>query len=156
MFKIRNFPGDQYWIERDQVSTVDANNHVARFGIILILLLWGGCGDEGHIVKVRVASPNGKLDAVLVEWPTNATSGRSYGFGLVPKGQSPKDTDLHVTGAGIFHEGVKWIDDSHVQVEYRGGSSINRFSNLSWFPDEQSQPPSGLKQYWCDETDAMT
>lgn len=114
----------------------------AFVGICAVLC---GCSDDAPTIRARVVSPDGKLEVVLAEWPTNATSGRSLGVGVVRRDVPAEQKDFYVYGDGLLPEGIKWIDGSQVQVTYKAGTLVNRFSNMYWRSSEEGQPPERIE-----------
>lgn len=91
--------------------------------MLLIAVLLGGCVIESDEV-VRSVSPNGMVDAVVLEGSGGATTSFLYEVCLVPHGMACKEGDTAVSlydaarsdrASGV---NIRWVDPQHLVVEY--------------------------------------
>jgi hypothetical protein len=93
-------------------------------------------GAEAPIERGRLVSPNGEFDAVLAEWPTNATVGFVFGVAFVIHGQVlPAKMDSTVVSSSLSVNGLRWVDDKTFEVQYPTGAQIYSFQNR-WYPPD--------------------
>jgi hypothetical protein len=104
----------------------------------LALAIFSGCGESDYQVLRRVSSPAGELEAVLIRWPTNATSGSSFGLFIVEKDQTLDPRHPSVAGSGLMAETLAWSGAHTVRISYRARSHVTRLFNL-W---ESSRNPT--------------
>jgi hypothetical protein len=109
------------------------------WSLILALLLavaTAGCQKPDLMERKRVASPNRKFDAVLVEWPTPAMSDIVMGLILVEHGKKvSNDSPTRVAGSSLLDTSLGWVDNKTVEVRYPAASKIYSFENR-WYPSD--------------------
>lgn len=105
------------------------------FGALLLFSMQGGCVRQAAPIELtRIPSPSTRLEAVLIEWPTNATSGFHYGLCIVNKGAPvPKEVEVLVSGDALIANSIRWQTDSRVALQYEADSKIYSFQNY-WEP----------------------
>lgn len=120
-------------------------------GVVLVLL--GGsiyllgkyeaglCADEE---TARVTSPDGQVDALVVQRDCGATTAYVYAVVLVPKGITDPDWNLHSFLADKVDQDiqVRWLSDRELRIEY-AHANIHHFSNFWYHPKlvGDSRPP---------------
>ena len=97
-----------------------------RFLGVLLLPLLGGClaADPSHAEVALSTSPNGAIDAIVIESNGGATTSFSYDVCLAPRGGhctvSESLVQLYdaVRNEQAYGVNVHWANDSLIQVEY--------------------------------------
>ncbi len=81
--------------------------------VLAALLALGGCGDDGvsRVEVARVAAPDGKADAVVVEVNAGATADFAYDVFVLPHGAA-------VGGAHAYGVNLRWASPTQLRVEY--------------------------------------
>ena len=81
-----------------------------------------GCGLGSRDEVARVASPDGRAEAVLVEMNGGATTSFGYEVHVVPKGRPTSARVAWLYGAvrneNAFGANLKWTDDHELVIEY--------------------------------------
>lgn len=85
--------------------------------------------------RTRLTSPSGEFDAVLTEWPTNATGDFLFGVAIVEKGKPVSTSEMLVTGSSLIEDGLHWDNDRTLVLHYGRGGQIYSFKNR-WYPPE--------------------
>jgi hypothetical protein len=91
---------------------------VAATCVLLLFsyLMRDACVDT---VIQRIASPNNKVEAVVVETNCGTLCSGSYNVYLVPFGVNSFSGKNHVLKASVYQwYDYKWVDDEHFAVEY--------------------------------------
>lgn len=97
-----------------------------RFLGVLLLPLLGGCiaADPSHDAVARSTSPDGAIDAVVIESNGGATTSFSYDVCLAPRGGncsiSKSLAQLYAATRSdqAYGVNVRWANGSLIQVEY--------------------------------------
>jgi|GEM_PF-3728940 len=105
-----------------------------RVGALLLSLCLAAtvaCAERAQpIERGRLASPDGRVDAVLVEWPSNALSDPAFGMVLVAHSESlPATIQTQVSCPSLSLAGMRWLDALTIQVQYPKGATIYSFHN---------------------------
>ena len=89
------------------------------------LLILGGCGADGvsRVEVVRVAAPDGKADAVVVEVNAGATADFAYDVFVLPHGATVGgEAALRLYGATrnahAYGVNLRWASPTQLRVEY--------------------------------------
>jgi hypothetical protein len=93
---------------------------------ILLLLLLGGCvaAASSHDEVARSASPDGRVDAIVIESNGGATTSFSYALCFAPHGShcTIADSVVNLYGATrnaqAYGINARWANNSLVKVEY--------------------------------------
>ena len=103
-----------------QAMRCTRNRRLSFLPIALALL--AGCGLVSRDEVARVASPNGRVEAVLIETNGGATTSFGYEVHVVPKGRPVSDQVAWLYGAGrnenAYGANLKWADDHELVIEY--------------------------------------
>ena len=90
--------------------------------VAVALALLTGCGLVSRDEVARVASPDGRVDAVLVETNGGVTEPFAYEVHVVEKGRPASDQVAWPYGAArnenAYGASLKWISDIDLVVEY--------------------------------------
>lgn len=90
--------------------------------VAVALVLLTGCGLVSRDEVARVPSPDGRVDAVLMETNGGATTSFGYEVHVVEKGRPASDQVARLYGAGrnenAYGANLKWISDNELVVEY--------------------------------------
>jgi hypothetical protein len=78
---------------------------------------------------LRVTSPDGRVDAVLIEVPTGATVPTPTELYVTPKGSKPVTGDLVLRADHVDKAGVTWDSERLLAFSYES-ARIYRFSNV--------------------------
>ena len=114
---------------RDRPDVARSPGPVARrlwAGAVLMLLV--GC--TGRHEVSRVSSPDGALDAVLLESSSGAAPSADYSIYVVkhgaPLGRSPAVMYVHATPRGDASDAVapRWADDNSLAVDYQVAGTV--------------------------------
>ena len=88
----------------------------------IALALLAGCGLVSRDEVAQVASPDGRVEAVLIETNGGATTSFGYEVHVVPKGRPASDQVAGLYGAGrnenAYGANLKWADDHELVIEY--------------------------------------
>ena len=88
----------------------------------IALTLLAGCGLVSRDEVVRVASPDGRVEAVLVETNGGATTSFGYEVHVVEKGRPAGDRVAWLYGAGrnaqAYGANLKWTGENELVIEY--------------------------------------
>jgi hypothetical protein len=88
----------------------------------LALALLAGCGLGFRDEVARVASPDGRVEAVLVETNGGATTSFGYEVHVVEKGQPACDRVAWLYGAGrnaqAYGANLNWTGENELVIEY--------------------------------------
>ena len=89
--------------------------------VIIALVLLTGCRVSRDEVA-RVPSPDGRLDAVLIETDAGATTSFGYEIHVVEKGSPANDRVAWLYGAArnenAYGANLKWTNDHELAIEY--------------------------------------
>ena len=92
------------------------------FILAVALALLTGCGLVSRDEVARVSSPDGRVEAVLIETNAGATTSFGYEVHVVPKGRSTSAQVAWLYGAGrsknAYGANLKWTDDHELVIEY--------------------------------------
>ena len=90
---------------------------------IPIAILLTSCGLVSRDEVARVSSPDGRVDAVLVETNGGATTSFGYEIHIVEKGKSYGQAATTLYGAlrneNAYGANLRWLTDSDLMVEYQ-------------------------------------
>ena len=103
------------------------------FGVALTLLgVAGGTGCRGPAARevVRSVSPDGKIEAVLLERLTDATVSTPFELYMVPRGQTPKDQYLVLRIDRSSAPHIQWLQTNEIAVRC-DGARIWHFQNFA-------------------------
>ncbi|RPJ81811.1 MAG: hypothetical protein EHM18_16455 [Acidobacteria bacterium] len=105
------------------------------FGAVTVISIasLSGCGGEStgdHEIQ-RVASPDGRVEAVLTREDTWAFDPYNYRVFVVPRGTKPEAGDHYFMASYCEDLAVHWSEDKRLQVEYRK-AQIKEFSNCAY------------------------
>ena len=97
-----------------------------KFSGVLLLLLLGSCvaASPSHDEVARSASPDGRVDAIVIESNGGATTSFSYGLCFAPHGShcTIADSVVNLYGATrnaqAYGINARWANNSLVKVEY--------------------------------------
>ena len=99
------------------------------------LFALGGCGDDGisRVEVARVAAPDGKADAVVVEVNAGATAAFVYDVFVLPQGATPAGeaaVSLHgaTRNAQAYGVNLHWQDATHLDIAYLQAKQVLRAS----------------------------
>ena len=88
----------------------------------IALALLAGCGLVSRDEVARVASPDGRIEAVLIETNGGATTSFGYEVHVVPKGRPASAQVAWLYGAvrneNAYGANLKWADDHELVIEY--------------------------------------
>jgi hypothetical protein len=88
----------------------------------IILAVLNGCGLVSRDQVARVACPDGRVEAVLIETDGGATTSFGYEVHVVPKGRPARDQVAWLYGAvrnkNAYGVNLKWTDDHELVIEY--------------------------------------
>jgi hypothetical protein len=107
--------------------SVMAASAIAIVVTAVAALIW--LASDASAVEVgRVPSPQGELDAVLVETNGGATTSFGYGVFVVPSGaRKPTSPAAYLYGAGrnsnAYGVNLRWVSPSELQVEFETAKS---------------------------------
>jgi hypothetical protein len=94
-----------------------------RSPFLAIAVLLAGCGLVSRDEVARVGSPDGHVDAVLVETDGGATTSFGYEIHVVEKGKSYGEAVATLYGAlrndHTYGANLRWRTDSELMVEYQ-------------------------------------
>jgi hypothetical protein len=98
---------------------------------IVVVVLAGGCVDKGDEV-VRIASPDGRHEAVVVERGAGATTSYWYDVCVVAVGEGCTSPMVSATlydasrNSSAFGVNVRWVNSFQVVVEYATAANVQR------------------------------
>jgi len=96
-------------------------NRKPFLGLVATVLL-SGCGLISRDEVTRVSSPDGRVDAVLVETNGGATTSFGYEIHVVEKGRPPHDRVAWLYDAvrneQAYGANLKWTNDQELVIEY--------------------------------------
>jgi hypothetical protein len=88
----------------------------------IALALLAGCGLVSRDEVARVASPDGRVEGVLVETNGGATTPFGYEVHVVEKGRPAGDRVAWLSGAGrnaqAYGANLKWTGENELVIEY--------------------------------------
>jgi len=94
---------------------------------IPIAIVLTACGFVSRDEVARVGSPDGRLDAVLVETNGGATTSFGYEIHVVEKGKSYGEAVATLYGAfrneNAYGANLRWLTESDLLVEYQRASA---------------------------------
>lgn len=94
-----------------------------RDPFLAIAVLLAACGLVSRDEVARVGSPDGRVDAVLVETNGGATTSFGYEIHVVEKGKSYREAVATLYGAlrndNAYGANLRWRTDSELMVEYQ-------------------------------------
>jgi hypothetical protein len=98
-----------------------ARSHLL-FVVAILAPLLAGCGLVSSDEVARVSSPDGQLDAVLIETNGGATTSFGYEIHVVEKAQRAGNEVAWLYGAGrnphAYGASLKWIGERELVIEY--------------------------------------
>ena len=90
--------------------------------VTLVLALLTGCGLVSRDEVARLPSPDGRVDAVLIETNGGATTSFGYEIHVVEKGRPANAQVAWLYGAGrnenAYGAKLKWTNDQELVIEY--------------------------------------
>lgn len=98
------------------------------FGLMSILAGCGRTSTDGKEIA-RVTSPDGRVDAIVIEVRTGATVPTPTELYISPKGAKPILDDLVLRGDHFENVSVRWESDKLLELSY-SAARIYRFSNF--------------------------
>ena len=93
-------------------------------GLLAVLLGVGlsGCRSISRDEVLRVASPDGKIDAIVYETDCGAVCSYGYEVWVSPKGLGESEEvarfDAAVRNKGAWGVSIKWVNTESISVEY--------------------------------------
>ena len=105
---------------------------IAFGALILVVLLLGYAWlpDSSRDIVARTTSPDGALDAVLVETNGGATTSFGYEILIADKGKDRGTPVAFLDGATRNQQAwgvdVRWIDDTHIDISYLKAESVQQ------------------------------
>jgi hypothetical protein len=110
--------GIELWVQ--QVMRRTGNRKLSLVAVALALLT--GCGLVPRDEVARMPSPDGRVEAVLMETNGGATTSFGYEVHVVEKGRPASDQVARLYGAvrneNAYGANLKWISDNELVVEY--------------------------------------
>ena len=89
---------------------------------LALALLVVACGPPSGDEVARVASPDGRVEAVLLEMNGGATTSFGYEVHVLEKGKAPGDRVAQLYGAvrnaHAYGANLKWASDTELTVEF--------------------------------------
>ncbi len=89
--------------------------------LVIFLFVFSGCGKFAPCSEkelLRITSPDGKVDAVLVKGDCGATTSYSYDIFIVPRGESTKKTKAVFKADHVKNESLQWLAPKILEVKY--------------------------------------
>ncbi|HEX6976061.1 MAG TPA: hypothetical protein VF147_16755 [Vicinamibacterales bacterium] len=97
---------------------IRANGRFMAAAIVVLI----GCGLVSKDEVARVASPDGRVEGVVIETNGGATTSFGYEVHVVPKGQRADDEVAFLYGAvrneHAYGVNLRWVTDSELVIEY--------------------------------------
>ena len=90
-----------------------------------------GCEQAPPVEKGRVASPDGRFDAIVVEFPSGALGNSGFGIVILEHNTKiPEKNYPSLVNTYLSVEKVHWLSNSLLEVGYEAGTTIYSFNNM--------------------------
>lgn len=95
-----------------------------------LLFLYGCIFSPKDVEVIRLPSPDGKVDAVLIQRDAGAMTYAQYLIYVVPNNQKPTEDSTAIFNAKrLFDEKISWHGDRELLIQYTKGD-IYHFQNF--------------------------